>query len=50
MRAKAVDVCWGSFVTAVWSTLVLLIANWIGPKILGLRHAGQKREARLRAR
>jgi len=29
----AVDVCWGTFVTAVASTLGLLIANWIGPKI-----------------
>jgi hypothetical protein len=40
MRAKAltwpgvvVDVCCGSFVTAVLSTLGLLVANWIGPKI-----------------
>jgi uncharacterized membrane protein len=28
-----VDVCWGAFVTAVSSTLGLLIANWITPKI-----------------
>jgi uncharacterized membrane protein len=28
-----VDVCWGSFVTALSSTAGLLIANWIGPKI-----------------
>src|ERR1700720_3437650 len=28
-----VDVCWGTFVTAVSSTAGLLIANWIGPKI-----------------
>ncbi len=28
-----VDVCWGTFVTAVSSTLGLLIANWIAPKI-----------------
>jgi uncharacterized membrane protein len=29
----AVDVGWGAFVTAVASTLGLLIADWIGPKI-----------------
>ena len=28
-----VDVCWGSFVTAVSSTAGLLVANWIAPKI-----------------
>jgi uncharacterized membrane protein len=28
-----VDVSWGTFVTAVSSTLGLLIANWIAPKI-----------------
>lgn len=28
-----VDVAWGTFVTAVGSTLGLLIANWITPKI-----------------
>jgi uncharacterized membrane protein len=28
-----VDVCWGTFVTAVSSTIGLLIANWIGPKV-----------------
>src|ERR1700716_3162676 len=28
-----VDVSWGSFVTAVSSTLGLMIANWIAPKI-----------------
>ena len=28
-----VDVCWGSFVTAVSSTAGLLIANWLAPKI-----------------
>jgi uncharacterized membrane protein len=40
MRAKALtwpvvvaDVCCGSFVAAVASTLGLLIANWIGPRI-----------------
>jgi uncharacterized membrane protein len=27
-----VDVCWGSFVTAVSSTAGLLIANWLAPK------------------
>ena len=27
-----VDVCWGTFVTAVSSTLGLLIANWLAPK------------------
>ena len=29
----AVDVCWGAFVTAVSSTLGLLIANWLAPRI-----------------
>ena len=29
----AVDVAWGTFVTAVASTLGLLIANWIAPRI-----------------
>ena len=29
----AVDICWGTFVTAVAATLGLMIANWIGPKI-----------------
>ena len=29
----AVDVCWGAFVTAVSSTLGLLIANWLAPSI-----------------
>jgi uncharacterized membrane protein len=28
-----VDVCWGSFVTAVSSTVGLLVANWLTPKI-----------------
>jgi uncharacterized membrane protein len=28
-----VDVCWGTFVTAVSSTLGLLIANWLTPKL-----------------
>jgi uncharacterized membrane protein len=28
-----VDVCWGSFVTAVSSTVGLLVANWLAPKI-----------------
>jgi uncharacterized membrane protein len=28
----AVDVCWGVFVTAVSSTLGLLIADWLAPK------------------
>jgi uncharacterized membrane protein len=28
----AVDVCWGAFVTAVSSTLGLMIANWLAPK------------------
>ena len=28
-----VDVSWGAFVTAVSSTLGLLIANWIAPKV-----------------
>lgn len=28
-----VDVAWGSFVTAVSSTLGLLIANWLAPKV-----------------
>lgn len=28
-----VDVTWGSFVTAVSSTLGLLIANWIAPRV-----------------
>jgi uncharacterized membrane protein len=28
-----VDVSWGTFVTAVSSTLGLIIANWIAPKI-----------------
>jgi uncharacterized membrane protein len=27
-----VDVCWGTFVTAVSSTLGLLIADWLAPK------------------
>jgi uncharacterized membrane protein len=29
----ALDVSWGAFVTAVASTLGLLIANWIAPKL-----------------
>ncbi len=29
----AVDISWGTFVTALSSTLGLLIANWIAPKI-----------------
>jgi uncharacterized membrane protein len=29
----AVDIAWGTFVTAVSSTLGLLIANWILPKV-----------------
>ncbi len=29
----AVDVCWGTFVTALSSTLGLWIANWIAPKV-----------------
>jgi uncharacterized membrane protein len=29
----AVDVSWGAFVTAVSSTLGLLIANWLAPRI-----------------
>jgi uncharacterized membrane protein len=29
----AVDIAWGTFVTAVSSTLGLLIANWLAPKI-----------------
>jgi uncharacterized membrane protein len=28
-----VDVCWGSFVTAVSSTAGLMIANWLAPKV-----------------
>ena len=28
-----VDVAWGSFVTALCSTLGLLIANWLAPKV-----------------
>ena len=28
-----VDVCWGVFVTAVSSTLGLLIADWLAPKV-----------------
>jgi uncharacterized membrane protein len=28
-----VDVCWGTFVTAVSATIGLLIANWMVPKI-----------------
>jgi uncharacterized membrane protein len=28
-----VDVCWGSFVTAVSSTAGLFIVNWLAPKI-----------------
>ena len=28
-----VDVCWGAFVTAVSSTLGLLIANWLAPRL-----------------
>ena len=28
-----VDVCWGSFVTALSSTAGLLITNWLAPKI-----------------
>ena len=28
-----VDVCWGTFVTAVSATIGLIIANWITPKI-----------------
>jgi uncharacterized membrane protein len=28
-----VDVCWGTFVTAVSATIGLMIANWIAPKI-----------------
>jgi uncharacterized membrane protein len=29
----AVDMSWGTFVTAVAATLGLMIANWIAPKI-----------------
>jgi uncharacterized membrane protein len=29
----AVDMCWGTFVTAVAATLGLMIANWIAPRI-----------------
>ncbi len=29
----AVDVAWGTFVTAVSSTLGLLVANWLAPRI-----------------
>ena len=32
-RWCVVDVCWGTFVTAVSSTLGLVIANWLAPKI-----------------
>jgi len=32
-RVAAVDVCWGSFVTAVSSTIGLMIANWLTPKV-----------------
>jgi uncharacterized membrane protein len=28
-----VDVCWGSFVTAVSSTVGLLVANWLAPRV-----------------
>ena len=28
-----VDISWGTFVTAVSSTLALLIANWVAPKL-----------------
>jgi uncharacterized membrane protein len=28
-----VDVCWGSFVTAVSSTAGLLVANWLAPRV-----------------
>jgi uncharacterized membrane protein len=28
-----VDVCWGTFVTAVSSTLGLMIANWLTPRL-----------------
>jgi uncharacterized membrane protein len=31
--AAIVDVSWGSFVTAVSSTLGLIVANWIAPRI-----------------
>jgi uncharacterized membrane protein len=29
----AVDICWGSFVTAVSATAGLFIANWLAPRI-----------------
>jgi uncharacterized membrane protein len=29
----AVDVCWGTFVTGVSSTLGLMIANWLTPRL-----------------
>jgi hypothetical protein len=38
----AVDISWGAFVTAVSSTLGLLIADWIGPKVCP-RHSGAMR-------
>ena len=31
-RVAVVDIAWGSFVTALSSTVGLLIANWIAPK------------------
>jgi hypothetical protein len=56
MRVKAltwpvavVDVCCGSFVTAILSTLGLLTAQ-LDRADLAFVMAGQKREARLRAR
>jgi uncharacterized membrane protein len=32
-RVAAVDIAWGSFVTALSSTSGLLIANWLAPKV-----------------
>jgi len=29
----AVDVCWGTFVTALSATIGLMIANWLAPKL-----------------
>jgi uncharacterized membrane protein len=32
-RVAVVDICWGSFVSALSSTSGLLIANWFAPKV-----------------
>ena len=32
-RVAIVDICWGSFITALASTSGLLIANWLAPKV-----------------